>query len=350
MKKILNKIKPRSKKKVDEPPLRITNETITEHRERILAGGRRFKYPVQYARHKLVFNTIIISIVTLIIIAVVGWWQLYPAQNTSTFIYRVTKVLPLPVAYVDDQAVRYSDYLMQYRSAAHYLEQKEQINLKAEDNSGQLEYIKQQAMSNAISDAYAAKLARSLDISVSDSELEAFLKIQRQSSGSDSEVSQQTYDTVILDYYGWTPDEYRHVMKNKLLRQKVAYRIDELASSQSTQLESILSDSSVQFQEVANDFDADNVTYGASGWVPKTNQDGGLASTASGLEKGKISEAIKSTAGDGYYFVRLLDINDTQVSYDYIHIELTEFLLHLGQLEEDGKIKRLIDVGEIVNS
>ncbi len=38
-------------------PEHITNETVSEYRERILAGGRKFKYPVQYARHRLVIKT-----------------------------------------------------------------------------------------------------------------------------------------------------------------------------------------------------------------------------------------------------------------------------------------------------
>ena len=80
-------------------PSRITNETVAEHRERILAGGRRFKYPMQYARHKLVFNTIIVTLVTLVLLAVVGWWQLYIVQNSSSFFYRVTRVLPLSAAW-----------------------------------------------------------------------------------------------------------------------------------------------------------------------------------------------------------------------------------------------------------
>ena len=97
-------------------PTRITNETVAEHRERILAGGRRFKYPMQYARHRLVINTILVTVGALVLIAAIGWWQLYPVQNTSTFFYRVTRVLPLPVASVDGESVRYGDYLMYFNS------------------------------------------------------------------------------------------------------------------------------------------------------------------------------------------------------------------------------------------
>jgi hypothetical protein len=346
MKKLVSKILRRTKDTV--APSRITNDTVAEHRERILAGGRRFKYPVQYARHKLVFNAILISIGALIAIIAVGYWQLYPAQNTSEFVYRVTKVLPLPVAYVDGEPVPYSDYLMKYLSSVHYLEQKEQISLKSDDGKRQVEFIKQSSMDDAIADAYARKLAVKMNITVSDVELEAYLKSQRQSS--DGEVSQQTYDAVVLDYYGWSPDEYRYAMKVKILRQKVTYAVDSNASSITDSLKPQVKVAGANLQAIADAINKTNpgeVLYGSSGLVPKTNQDGGLAAVAALLAKGAVSDAVKSTTGSGYYYVRLLDSNDTQVSYDYIQVPLTTFQQQLSDSVKAGKVSRFISVAPL---
>jgi SurA N-terminal domain len=347
MKKLLAKFR----KKDDAGQSRITNETVAEHRERILAGGRRFKYPVQYARHKLVFNAIIISIVAIIILVAVGYWQLYPAQNTSTFMYRVTKVLPLPVASVDGQSVPYSDYLMKYRSSVHYLEQKEQISLKSEDGKRRIDFIKQKSMEDAVADAYAAKLANERDITVSDAELEVFLKQQRQST--DGEVSQQTYDAVVLDYYGWNADEYRYATKSKLLRQKVGYAVDKSASATADSVAGQLKIAGASLQAIAAATNASGGTqlaYGASDWVPKTNQDGGLALAASKLERGAVSGVIKSTTGDGYYFVRLIDSDDTRVNYEYIQIPLTEFAKQLAAIEKADKVDTYITIPTTTNA
>lgn len=346
MKKLVSKLLRRSK--VVLPPSRITNDTVAEHRERILAGGRRFKYPVQYARHKLVFNAILISVGALIAIIGVGYWQLYPAQNTSEFVYRVTKVIPLPVAYVDSEPVPYSDYLMKYLSSVHYLEQKEQVSLKSDDGKRQVEFIKQSAMDDAIADAYARKLAIKMNITVSDVELETYLKAQRQSS--DGEVSQQTYDAVVLDYYGWSPDEYRYAMKVKILRQKVTYAIDVSALSISDSLKPQVTAANANLQAIAdamNKTTPGQVLYGSSGLVPKTNQDGGLAAVAATLTKGAVSDAVKSTTGSGYYYVRLLDSNDTQVSYDYIQVPLTTFKQQLLDIMKANKVTRLISVAPL---
>jgi parvulin-like peptidyl-prolyl isomerase len=87
--------------------------------------------------------------------------------------------------------------------------------------------------------------------------------------------------------------------------------------------------------------------YGSLGWVPKTNQDGGLAATAAKLDKGAISTVIKSTTGDGYYFIKLLDSNDTQVNYEYAHIPLSAFSKKLAIVKDQKKIDKYISVPEV---
>lgn len=345
MKKLLHKIR---RKQTTPTSSRITTETIAEHRERILAGGRRFKYPVQYARHKLVFNAILISLVTLIALVAVGYWQLYSVQNTSGFMYRVTRVLPLPVATIDGQPVLYSDYLMKYRSSVHYLVAKERVNVNTEDGKRQSDFVKSQAMEDALADAYSVKLAKQNNVTVTDAELQAFLKEQR--SSTDGEVSEATYNAVILDYYGWSPEEYQHAMQTKLLRQKVSFAIDSDAQAESKLVGTAIIGGNTDLKSVVaavNQTAKVQVVYGALGWVPKSNQDGGLATTALTLQKGAISTVIKSTTGEGYYYIKLLDINDTQVNYEYIHIPLTTFMKQLQQVKDQKKVQECITIPAI---
>lgn len=342
MKKLLNKIR---RKQTTPDSSRITTETIAEHRERILAGGRRFKYPVQYARHRLVFNAIIISIVTLIALIGVGYWQLYHAQNTSDFMYRVTRVLPVPVAKIDGQPVLYSDYLMKYRSSIHYLESKERVNLKTEDGKRQSDFVKSQAMEDALADAYAVKLAKQNNVTVTDAELQTFLTQQR--SSTDGEVSEATYDAVILDYYGWSPQEYQHAMRTKLLRQKVSFVVDADAQSVLKTVGTTITAGNTDLKSVTEAVNLTakvQVVYGALGWVPKTNQDGGLAAAAAKLQKGAISTVIKSTTGEGYYFIKLIDSNDTQVNYEYVHVPLTTFMKQLQAVKDQKKVQEFITI------
>lgn len=348
MKKFIAKVRQSGKKQPQEPQGRITTDTLAEHREKVLAGGRKFKYPVQYQRHKLVINAAIIGVSALLLLIGLGWYFLYPAQNTSEFMYRVTKVVPVPVAVVDGQPVRYSDYLMQYRSQVHYLVEKEQLDVNTEDGKRQLEYVRSQSMTEAVADAYASKLARERGIEVTDADLETFLTQQRQAS--DGEVSEATYNSVIEDYYGWSPDEYRDAMKSKLLRQKVAFELDTVADELNKKVESAIKGGQTNLRELATSLGADSqVTYNPAAWVPRTNRDGGLALAAADLQKGQISSALKTTAGDGYYYVRLLDINDAQLQYEYIFVPLTVFDEQLEKLQSDGKLSKFISVEDLSN-
>ncbi len=343
MKKIFKKI---LHKQDPEPPSRITTDTVAEHREQILAGGRKFKYPLQYSRHKLVINTILISVGVLVLVLLFGWWRLYIVQDTGEFFYRASKIIPVPVARIDGKAVLYSDYLMSFRSSVYYSQQKEQLNQKTDDGKTKIKYYKQQSMQGAIANAYAAKLAKELSISVSNKELDDLLKQQRQSVNGES--TKESFDAVILDYYGWSSSEYRHIVSSELLRQKVAYAMDKTAlSAADGTIAAINSGVGADFSALATTISGQfsvSATYGSSGWVQKTNQDGGLAIAAAKLAKGQTSASIKSNKGDGYYIIRLLDINDTQVSYEYINIPLTIFTTQLDAVKSGNKLKTYITI------
>jgi len=353
--------RPTLKKKAKQPvqpPSRITNETVAEHREQILAGGRKFKYPHQYERHKLVFNVLIIILVTVVLAGLIIWWQLYPAQNTSTFFYRVTRILPVPVASVDGAQVRYSDYLMTLSGSKHYLEQSERLNLKSEDGKRQVEFMKRQALDGAIADTYAAKMAREKNVEVTDQEVTEVIEASLNTVSG--KISQDIYDDSTYSTLGYTKDEYRQIIRRALVRQEVAYAVDAKASSAKKAAETLLganpkpalADVAKQLQDKGY-----SVQLGSTGsLVPKTNHDGGVTQQAAKLKTGEISSFFRSNDGsferNGYYVVQLVESNDKQVSYNYIRIPLTVFNEKLKTLAKNKKINEYIDVkassGEVI--
>jgi len=332
------------RKKQPQTPQRITTETIAEHRERILAGGRRFKYPVQVARHRLVITAVLVASAAILLFIAFILWQLYSVQASNDFVYRVTRVVPLPVANIDGQPVLYSDYLMKYRSSVHYLEQKEQVNINTPDGKREADHVKSVAMQDAVADAYAIKLADADHITVSNSELQLFLAQQRQTSNGT--ISQSTYDAVILDYYDWSPQEYQHATLNKLLRQKVSYAIDHQASQAAQAAAQQVKAGQTDLKVIADSLvkTDSSVSYGASGLVPLDNQDGGLAQAATKLQVGGVSGIIKPTTGDGYYIIKLDQNNGTQVDYEYVHVALSQFNSQLDALKKAGKLHEYVKV------
>ncbi len=342
MKNLISKV--RARKQPKEPVGRITNDTLAEHREKVLAGGRKFKYPVQYARHKLVINAIIISAAAIVLLVALGWYLLYPAQNTSEFMYRVTKVAPVPVAVIDGQQVRYSDYLMKYRIALHYLVEKERTDVRTDDGKRQIVFLKENAMNDAVADAYAEKLANEYGLKVSSEDIEDFLKRSRQYEGGG--ISEATQAGVLADYYGWTLNEYKGVVAKKLLRQQVSYKIDDKARTIGAEVEKA-SAAGASLQDISSNLNAEDknsVIYTPPVWVPNNNQDNGLAEAARKLDKGQLSAAIK-TSNDGYqgyYYVKLVNSNDTHVEYEYIFVPLTVLDSKIESIKKEGKVKYFI--------
>lgn len=335
----------RKKSDKDVAPSRITNETVAEHRERILAGGRKFKYPHQYVRHRLVINAIIISVIVVLAASALTWYQLYKAQNTSEFIYRVTRVLPLPVGSVDGESMRYSDYLMRYRSQELWLSTKGQLTLTGEDGKRQLDFIKRSIIDGLALDTYAAKKARELGVSVSEQEITEVVDQNRITKTG--KISQEVYDASTLDTLGFSPSEYRHLISQALLRKKVAYEFDKNAKSSKEAVQKRLNaDSTQSLQALSDQLQKTGVDteYGASGVVPTDNQDGGLSKTASSLKDGQVSQVIQSSTGDGYYFIRRLSGNEKQVSYEYIKVPLKALSEGFATLKKNGKVQEYISV------
>src|SRR4051794_25950157 len=77
---------------------RITNETVTEHREEVLASARKYIYPLQHSKHRVVRISLALLLVVIISFLAYCGLALYKFQSTSGFVYDVTKVLPFPVA------------------------------------------------------------------------------------------------------------------------------------------------------------------------------------------------------------------------------------------------------------
>ncbi len=348
MKKLLPKRLGKKDAVADSALGRITNETVAEHRERILAGGRKFKYPIQYAKHKLVINTLIVSLVSIILLAGLGWWQLYVVQNSTTFMYRITKVLPLPVAMIDGQPVPFDDYLSRYRFNEFWLNKYGEVKLNTKDGKNQLEYIKRHVLDTALEDAYAQKLAPQYSVSVTDAEVTAMIDSQRNTSNG--VISEDTYYSALNMTNGWSPDDLKTSLRRTILRNKVAFSYDTLASEQVRLAEPLVKSANGDFLKVSEQLASTKggkVTAGQTGFVSNTSTMSGLqVSDVAKVEKDTVAGPIKATTDDGYYFVKVIDKTDTQVNFTYLRIPLTMFASKVDELKKAGKVSEYIRVPE----
>ena len=321
---------------------KITNITLEEQRKEILNKGKKFKYPVQYSKNRLVGNALIIALVILITGSGLLWYQLYQAQNTGEFIYRFTTVIPFPVANVDGENALYRDYLMEYRANMQIANAKKD-EIESANNVKALSVLnKNKAMKNAIANAYAQKKAREMGISVSEKEIDEAFDAQRKTQNT--ELTESALYKIAADNYGLSPSEYRRMfIELPLLRRKVTAEIDKNAATTRDEVVKYLNDNSNDFSKAAEQF-GDKIEYNKPGKVRKTNIDGGRSKVASQLNVGEVSKPFISNAGDGYYIVKLIEKSDNEISYESIKIKFTEFNSQLEKLEKEGKVKKYIKV------
>ncbi len=344
MKKInLSKLVNKSKQDKSQLPARITNDTVAEHREQIIAGGRRFKYPVQYARQKLVRNAAIIAFISIILLSVLVFQQLYFAQNSSDFIYRITQLLPVPVATIDNEPVRYSDYLMQYRASEYYLRKYDEIKLNSEDGKRQLDGIKRQVLNTAEANAYARKLAREKSISISEKEIDDAIASKRNTVNG--QITQEAYDASTMMLYRWSPQDYRQAIRQSLLRSRVAFAVDDNARSLADRASSLIA-TGKDLRAVAGEL-GNGLAVQSPGLVDTTSSFSGLnVSEVAKLQPNVISGTLKSSTDDGYYFVRVTQKTDTQVNFEFIQIKLTAFSAKVAELKQGNRVHEFIKVVE----
>jgi len=345
--KVADKLPDKLRKK--DAPLTITNDTIAEHREKILAGGRKFKYPLQYSKHKILINVCVIVLVALVAFGVWLWAMLYRTQATGDFYYNATRVLPLPVANVDGQNVPYSDYLRRIRADIYYYENQESKSFNTADGRRELNYNKRKELDAAEKTAYAYKLARLRKISVSDAETDAKITAQRQADGSD----EAAVTRMLKSYYNWTMSEYKQTVHDQLLEQKVAFAVDQTAKNKVDEVEKRLRNGE-GFAAVAKDMSDDPLTKNSGGEMIAKTADAdpnGIIAAARRLQPGQVSGAIAGVGRDAtlndryaYFIVKLISKTDDETEYAVIAIGLNEFDNEFASLKDKGKISEYIKV------
>ena len=318
-------------------------EKVEERREEVLAHGRKFKYPLQYAKHKLMINTIIVALVALVLMVVTGWAMLYKLQDTGDMIYRVTQVIPVPVAEVDGAKGRYSDYLMIYRSNLETSEQQGGQLGTSEDADQVREGYKQAALTEAIKYTYALKLGKELNLTVSEEEIDVAFEEHRKVGGVDR--SEAGFLKILRDNFGMNRSEYRRMLYLSLMKAKVEQEVDAAAREKAEKVEELLAANDNDLRKVAEEM-GEKVEYEETGrLVDNMNVDGGRATKAMTLEVGQVSEKFLSSNGDGYYYVKLSDKTDSEVNYMSLKIKFTTFDEMLANLYKEGKVRKYIEVG-----
>jgi hypothetical protein len=319
----------------------VTQETLEQHREVVLSKGRKFKGQMTQLQRRIVLIAGGIAALGLIVVGVIGYLGLYVFQATDDVTFRVTEVLPVPVASVDGEWVPYGDYLLVFRSSIHPVERQGGKLEDNDENRALISYYKREALTMAMRYTLAKKLAGELGVKVERSEIEATIREYREVDGK--EWSDESFTRAIYDNFGLSRREYERLVALSILLKKVMEAVDATAREQSEGIAKQVE--SEDFDKIAEEFDG--VIVGASnGMVGEMDMDGGRAKMALSLEKGQVSQRFVSKNGDGYYFVKVTDKVDGKVSYVSLFVPFQEFNKRFDGLKDGDGTKTFITIPE----
>lgn len=317
-------------------------EKVAERREEVLATGRKFKYPLQWTRHRIIINTVLISLVVIATVFISIWLALYKFNMTDDILFRITRIFPVSVASIDSKNVSFSDYLMFYRSSITSIERQSGNQFDQESLTNLRNEYKRLALNEAEDYTYALKLAAELGVTVSKEEIKTEFERHLKIGGIDR--SEDGFLKIINDNFGLGKSEYERMLYLTLTKAKVEALIDEKANNIATKVEKQLSENGGNFKAVADSLGDAIIYEDTGGLVDNKNIDGGRATEAAKLEAGKISKRFISTNGDGYYFVKLIAKTDTEVNFVSIKIPFTEFSKRVAELRNEEKIAEFIKI------
>lgn len=203
---------------------KITNETVAEHREDVLAGARKYIYPLKHSRRRVVVISSTIFIMAVVVFLAYVSVSLYRFQSTSGFLYGVTKVIPFPVAKAGPSWVSYNSYLFELKHYMHYYATQQDVDFGSKSGQEQLASFKKQALAQVSNDAYVKQLAKKYHVRVSDRAVNDQVELVRNQNRLGT--SKNEFREVLNEFWGWDENDFKRSLKQQMLAQAVVAKLD----------------------------------------------------------------------------------------------------------------------------
>lgn len=316
---IRKKIKNKDSRVEEKGLPRITNETLEETRKEVIKGARKFVYPLQHSKHRIVILSSLLAL--LVALGFLGYsaFALYVQKSTSTLMYRVTQFVPFPVAKAGSNLISYEEYMFEIRQYVHYFENQEKMDFSQPENKQQLESQRKEALDRAVKKYYVRKLAKANDVKVTEEEVDKEVALYQSQNklGSDEQVLKD----VLRDYYGWTINDFRRQLTSRILAEKVLDKLDTQARQKA---ESALAElkAGTEFAKVAEKYSEDTNTKSKGGEIPflidkqDRNVPSQMTNQLYSLQPGQYSDIF--SVGYGLEIVKNLENKDGKIRAAYI--------------------------------
>jgi hypothetical protein len=324
---------------------RITNETVAEHREEVLASARKYIYRLPHSERTVVKVSASLLVGAAIVFLLYCGLALYRFQFTSGFIYDVTRVIPFPAAKAGPSWVSYESYLFELRRNLHYYEVQQKINFNDPKNKPGLVRYKQQALQRVIDYAYLKQLAAQHHVSVSEGEVDnevALLKTQNRLGSND-----KVFQTVLNEFWGWNIDDFKRELHDQMLAQKVVAKLDTTTNTRA-QSALVALKNGTDFAQLAGQVSDDPASKGNGGQYPglidPASRDVApqVLSALQKLQPGQFSGVINT--GYSLEIVKLLDKQGDKLHAAHIQFNYKDIQTYIGPLEKQQPPHRYIKV------
>jgi hypothetical protein len=281
---------------------RITNDNLAEHREEVISGARKYIYPLQHSKNRVVFLTITLTLLTIFVFSVSSVVLLYRMQTRSAFMYQVTRVIPFPIARTGSTFIAYENYLFELNHYIHYYENQQQLSFDTEAGQAQLASYKERTINKVVNDAYVKILADELGIAVDPTEVDEQIRIAREQNrlGSNDEI----FEDVLREYWDWSVGDFRRSLTAELLAQKVIRANSTEVEARATEALARIT-AGEDFAAIAAEYSEDIGTKDAGGEFGLVNRSNRNVSqqtvdTLFKLGDGQVSGVVVVPYGTGY--------------------------------------------------
>ncbi|MET1033168.1 MAG: peptidylprolyl isomerase [Candidatus Saccharimonadales bacterium] len=322
---------------------RITNETVAEHREEVLSSARKYIYPLQHSAHRVVIISISLAVLVIVAFFTYCMLALYKFQSSSTFLYRVTQVLPFPIAKAGPRYVAYENYLFELRHFIHYYQTQQRVDFDSESGKQQLTDFRKQAIDRVVDYAYVKQLAKQHNISVTDRELEDAIRLVRSQNRLGS--NDQVFEDVLKEFWGWSVNDFKRELKQQMLAQKVVSVLDTATLARANEVWGRLQqgqDFAAVAKEVSDDLASKNNggDYGFAINPSDRNLSPQVIDTLFKLQPGEVSKVVNT--GTSLEIIRLKQKDGDKLQASHIVFNFKPIDTYVGPLREKNKPKLFV--------
>ncbi len=276
--------------------------SIIEAIGRYLGGSVR----VRAIKHPAVRWGLVAALGLYIIVGGIVGWKVYKVKSESTNVRRVLVAYPFPAVLMPQDLILVRDYLNQLKYIRHFAE-KTKKPLPADSE------LRNQLLSQMIETRLLLHTNKKYGVQVTKADVDAAYKKIADSNGGSQEIKK-----LLNDLYGMKESEFRLLIRDELLREKVRknllvqVQVKHILMHDQKQAQEVLDQlkkDQSKFDELAKQRSEDTATRdkaGDLGFIPRGVMVKPFEDAAFKLKKGEMTQELVKT-DFGYHIILVTD-------------------------------------------